>query len=84
MGRDGCIGRVKRRGEDRRRWVDGQGDGGGSDDVTNRVCSVGLGGAEKRGEGIMVVGVDKVGEDEDEGSEDVVDVHGGRIGGYPL
>ena len=32
----------------------------------------------------MVFGVKKVDEDGNEGGEDVIDVHGGQIGGRPL
>jgi len=35
VGRNGCVFGVERRGEDGRRGVDGQGDGGGSDNETN-------------------------------------------------
>jgi hypothetical protein len=83
VGRDGCIVGVKRRSENRGRGVDGVGDGGGSDDVTNRVRGVRLGGFEERSENAVVFGVKKVDED-DEGGEDAVDVHGGRIGGCPV
>jgi len=81
VGRGRCIVGVKQRGKNRRRWVDGQ-RGGGSDDVTNRVCDVG--GVKERSEGVVVVDVKKVDEDDDEGCEDVIDIHGGRIGGCPL
>jgi len=84
VGRSGCIVGVKWRGENRRRWVDGQGDGGGSDDVTNRTRCTRLGGVEERSEGAVVVGVKKMDEDGSEGCEDVIDIHGGRIGSRPL
>ena len=80
MGKGGCMVRVKRGGKDRGRGVDGEGDGGGSGDVTNGVCGIGLGGFEERGESKVVVGVKEVDEDGNEGGEYVVDIHGGRMG----
>lgn len=32
----------------------------------------------------MVVGVKKVGEDDNDRGEDVIDIHGGQVGGRPL
>lgn len=79
MGRGGYIVGVKSRGENRRGWVNGQGDGRGNDNVINRVRGIILGGIEEGDEGTVIVGLKKVGEDNDEGGEDVVDIHGGRI-----
>jgi hypothetical protein len=75
---------VKRRGENRRRGVDGEGDGRRSDNVANRVRGIRFWGFEERGENTAVFGVKKVDENDDGGCKDVVDVHGGRIGGRPL
>ena len=68
---------VKWRGENGRRGVDGEGDGGRSDDVTNRVRGIRFWGLEEGGKNSVVFGVKKVDEDDDGGGEDVVDIHGG-------
>ena len=80
VGKSRCIVWVERRGKNRGRGIDGQGDGGGSNNVTDRVCGVGLGSDEEGGEDAVVGGVKEVDEDDDEGSEDVKGVHGGRCG----
>ena len=80
MRRSGCKVGVERRGQSRRRGIDGQGDGGGCENVTDRVCGVVLRSIEERGEDSIIGGVKEIDQDDGDGDEDVVDVHGGRRG----
>lgn len=78
IGRGGYIFGVEWRGENRWRGVNGQWDGGGSNNETNRVCGIILWGVEERGEDTVVGGVKEVYKDDDERREDIIDIHGGR------
>ena len=78
MGRSGCKVGVEQRGENRGRGIDGQGDGGGSENVTNRVRGIVLRGIKERGEDPIVDGVKEADQDDNEGGEDIVGIHGGR------
>ena len=71
---------VERRGENRRRGIDGQWNRGGDENVTNRVCGVILWSVEERGEDTIVRGVKEVDQDDGDGNKDIIDVHGGRRG----
>ena len=76
--RNGCIFGVERKGENRRRGIDGQGDGGGSGDETNRVCGIILGGVKERDKDAVVGGVKELTDNDHKSREDVIDIHGGR------
>ena len=78
VGRSRCKAGVERRGENRGRGIDGQGDGGGSENVTNRVRGIILRKVKKRGKATIFDGVKEVGQDDNEGDEDIVGIHGGR------
>lgn len=77
VGGTGCIVGVEWRSENRGRRVDGQ-DGGGSKNVTDRVCSVALCGANERSEDAIVDRRKKVDQKRDEDGEDDVEMHDGR------
>lgn len=78
--RSGCEVGVERRSENRRRGINGQGDEGGSENVTDGVCGVVLRGIQERGEDAIVGGVKEIDQDDSDGDEDIIDVHGGRRG----
>ena len=78
VGRSGCNVGVERRGKNRGRGINGQWDGGGNEDVTNRVCGVILWGIQERGEDAIVRGVKEVDQDDGDGDGDMIDIHGGQ------
>jgi len=63
---DGQPAQFKLCGENKRR-IDGQCDGGGSKNATNRVCGLIVWGVEERGEDTIVDGVKEADQDDDEG-----------------
>lgn len=77
VGRSGCKVGVEWRGKNRGRGIDGQGDDGGSENVTNRVCGIILRGINEGGEGAIVDGVKEVNQDDNEDGEDIIEIHGG-------
>ena len=79
--RGGCESGVKWRSKNRGRWVDGEGDRGGSEYVTNRVGGIELGSIKEGGQGEVIVRSTKVGENDQECSKDVEDVHDDGIVG---
>ena len=78
MRRNGCIFGVEQKDKNRWRGVDGQGDGGGSDNETNRVCGIILRGVKERSEDTVVSGVKELNKNNYKSRKDVIDVHGGR------
>ena len=78
MGRGGCKVEVERGGENRGRGIDGQGDGGGSENVGNRVCCIVLRVVKESDVDTIVGRVKDVDQDDYERGEYVVEIHGGR------
>jgi len=76
--RGGCKVEVERGGENWGRGIDGQGDGGGSKNVRNRVSCIILQVVKENDVDTAVGRVKEVDQDDYEGSEDVVGIHGGR------
>ena len=76
--RGGCKIEVERGGENRGRGIYGQGDGGGSENVRNGVCCIILRVVKEKDMDAAVGRVKEVDEDDHEGGEDVVGIHGGR------
>ena len=78
----GCELGVKWKSENGGRRIDGEGDRGGSENVTNRVSGIDLGSIEEGGKGEVIVRFTKVGENDQECGEDMEDVHDDGIGGW--
>ena len=78
----GCELGVKWKSENRGRRIDGEGDRGGSENVTNRVGGIELWSIEEGGQGEVIVCFTKVSENDQECGKDMEDVHDDGIGGW--